>query len=207
MLRLAVFASGRGTNLQSIIDAASCGELRGLAEVALVVSDRRSAPALERAAGSGLKALVLRPKDSVDRAAHDAVVAAALDAESVDLICLAGYLRLFGPAFIQRFAGKIINVHPALLPAFPGLEVQRKALEYGVKVSGCTVHFVDEGMDTGPIIVQRAVPVLEDDTVEGLTARILEQEHLAYVEAIRLIATGQLRLEGRRVRVLTAGER
>ncbi len=203
MLRIAVFASGRGTNLQAIIDAAQTqgGPLAGLVEIALVVSDRKSAFALERARAHGIKPVVLRPRDYADRPAHDRAVADLLQAERINLICLAGYMRLFGAEFIAAHAGRMINIHPALLPAFPGLDVQRKALEHGVKVSGCTVHFVDEGMDTGPIIVQRAVPVLEDDTVETLSARILEQEHAAYVEAIRLFAQGRLRVEGRVVRV------
>jgi len=201
MLRIAVLASGRGTNLQAIIDAVAGGELTGLAAVALVISDRPKALALERARAHGIPTLVLRPRDYASRADHDAAVAAAIDAAGTDLICLAGYMRLFEPAFIQRYAGRMINVHPALLPAFPGLDVQAKALEHGVKISGCTVHFVDEGTDTGPIIVQRAVPVLEDDTAETLAARILTQEHLAYIEAIRLIAQGRVRIEGRRVRI------
>jgi phosphoribosylglycinamide formyltransferase-1 len=202
MLRIAVLASGRGTNLQAIIDAAASGELAGLATVALVISDRPKALALERARAHGIATLVLRPRDYETRAAHDAAVAAALDAAGIDLICLAGYLRLFEPAFVQRYAGRMINVHPALLPAFPGLDVQAAALAHGVKVSGCTVFFVDEGIDTGPIIVQRAVPVLEDDTVQTLAARILTQEHPAVIEAIRLIAEGRVRIEGRRVRIL-----
>ena len=206
MLRLAVLASGRGTNLQAIIDACGSGALRGLAEIATVVSDRRSALALERAAAHGIRTIVLRPKDFPDRPAHDEAVAAELVGSGVDLICLAGYLRLFGATFIARHFGKIINVHPALLPAFPGLDVQRQALEYGVKVSGCTVHFVDEGTDTGPIIVQRTVPVLETDTVEALAARILEQEHVAYIEAIRLIAQDRVRIDGRRVRILPTSQ-
>jgi phosphoribosylglycinamide formyltransferase-1 len=188
--------------LQAIIDAAASGELAGLATVALVISDRPKALALERARAHGIATLVLRPRDYETRAAHDAAVAAALDAAGIDLICLAGYLRLFEPAFVQRYAGRMINVHPALLPAFPGLDVQAAALAHGVKVSGCTVFFVDEGIDTGPIIVQRAVPVLEDDTVQTLAARILTQEHPAVIEAIRLIAEGRVRIEGRRVRIL-----
>jgi phosphoribosylglycinamide formyltransferase-1 len=201
MLRLAVFASGRGTNMQAIIDACAAGQLPGV-EVALVVTDRRSAPALERARSAGIPTAVVRPRDFADRAGHDRAVAATLASHRVGLICLAGYMRLFGPEFVAAHRGRIINIHPALLPAFPGLDVQRQALEHGVKIAGCTVHFVDEGTDTGPIIVQRAVPVLDDDTVETLSARILEQEHLAYVEAIRLYAAGRLRVEGRRVRVL-----
>lgn len=206
MLRLAVLASGRGTNLQAIMDACAgrggaAGGLPG-AEVALVLSDRPSARALERARAAGIPAVVLRPRDFPGRAEHDRAVAAAIEAHRIGLICLAGYMRLLGPDFVALHRGRIINVHPALLPAFPGLDVQRQAIEHGVKVTGCTVHFVDEGLDSGPIIVQRAVPVLEGDTVETLSARILEQEHLAYVEAIRLFAAGRLRIEGRRVRVL-----
>lgn len=204
-LRLAVLASGRGTNLQAIIDAcAPGGPLDGVAEVAVVISDRRSAMALERARQHGIATVVLRPRDFPDRSAHDHAVACALEQHGARLICLAGYMRLFQPAFIRAHAGRIINVHPALLPAFPGLDVQRQALEHGVKVTGCTVHFVDEGTDTGPIIIQRSVAVAEDDTVETLSSRILAEEHLAYIEAIRLYAAGRLVIEGRRVRVTCA---
>lgn len=203
MLNIAVLASGRGTNLAAIIAAIARGELA--ARVAVVVSDRRSAGALSQAAAHGIPTAVLRPRDYPDRAAHDRAIAELLAGHGVELICLAGYMRLFGSEFIRRHYGRLINIHPALLPAFPGLDVQQAALDYGVKVAGCTVHFVDEGVDTGPIILQRAVPVHEDDTVETLTARILAAEHLAYPEAIGLFAAGRLRLEGRRVRVLAPG--
>lgn len=202
MLNIAVLVSGGGTNLQAIIDAVERGELP--VRVALVLSDRRSAYALERARGHGIPTAVVRPRDYADRPAFDDAVAAVLAEHQIGLVCLAGFMRLFQADFMRRYAGRIMNIHPALLPAFPGLHVQRQALEHGVKVSGCTVHFADEGTDTGPIIVQRAVPVLEDDTVETLSARILEQEHRAYVEAIRLYAAGRLRICGRRVRILPA---
>jgi phosphoribosylglycinamide formyltransferase-1 len=202
MLKIAVLASGRGTNLQAIIDATERGPLVGVARVVLVVSDRPAAMALERAWRHGIAVAVVRKKDFPERADHDRQVLALLEAAGTELVCLAGYLRLFSPVFIDAWQGRMINVHPSLLPAFAGLEVQRAALEYGVKVAGCTVHFVTQEMDTGPIIVQRAVPVLEDDTPETLAARILEQEHPAFVEAIGLYAAGRLRVEGRRVRIL-----
>ncbi|MDP2871626.1 MAG: phosphoribosylglycinamide formyltransferase [Bacillota bacterium] len=204
MLNIAVLVSGRGTNLQAIIDAVAVegGELAGVARVVLVVSDRPKALALERARACGIPTAVVRKKDFPERTEHDRQVMAQLAAAGAELVCLAGYMRLLSPEFIQAYEGRMINVHPALLPAFPGLDVQRAALEYGVKVAGCTVHFVTLEMDSGPIIVQRAVAVAEDDTPETLAARILEQEHQAYVEAIALYAAGRLRIEGRRVRVL-----
>lgn len=200
VLSIGVLASGRGTNLQALIDASERGELNS--RVALVISDRPKAQALERARRHGIPAAVVRLRDFRNRAAHDMEMKRLLDAAGAKLICLAGYMLLLSPAFVEAYAGRIINIHPALLPAFPGTDVQRAAMEYGVKVSGCTVHFVDQGMDTGPIIVQRAVPVLEDDTPETLAARILAEEHKAYVEAVNLFAAGRLRIEGRRVRVL-----
>lgn len=202
MLKIAVLASGRGTNLQAIIDATERGRLAGAARVVLVVSDRPAAMALERARAHGIPTAVVRKKDFPERADHDRQVMRLLGAAGVELVCLAGYMRLLSEEFIQAYEGRMINVHPSLLPAFPGLDVQRAALEYGVKIAGCTVHFVTLEMDSGPIIAQRAVVVAEDDTVETLAARILEQEHPAYVEAIALYAAGRLRIEGRRVRVL-----
>jgi len=200
LLRIAVLASGRGTNLQALVDASERGELD--AEIVLVISDRPKAAALERAARHGIRAAVVRPRDFVDRTAHDMEMKRLLDEAGAELVCLAGYMRLLSTEFVDAYLGRMMNIHPALLPAFPGMEVQQAALEYGVKVSGCTVHFADHGMDTGPIIVQRAVPVLEDDTAETLAARILVEEHKAYVEAVNLFAAGRLRIEGRRVRIL-----
>lgn len=198
-LRLGVLASGRGTNLQAILEAAARPDFP--AEVVVVLADRERAAALERAARAGVPARFLDPKAYADRAAYDAALTAALEAHRVGLVCLAGFMRILTPAFVRAWAGRIMNVHPSLLPAFPGLAAQRQALEYGVKVAGATVHFVDEGVDTGPIIVQASVPVLEGDTEETLAARILVEEHRLYPEAIRLFAQGRLTIEGRRVRI------
>lgn len=193
-------ASGRGTNLQAIIDAAAAGRIA--ARVAVVISDRRDAGALERARRAGIPALHVARRDYPGRERFEARIVSELQKHGVELVALAGYMRVVGPTLIGAFCGRIMNIHPALLPAFPGLEAQRQAWEHGVKVAGCTVHFVDSGMDTGPIIIQAAVPVREDDSAGDLAARILEQEHRIYPEAIGLYAAGRLRVEGRRVRVL-----
>lgn len=198
-LRLGVLASGRGSNLQAILDAIDAG--RCPARVVVVVSDRPGATALDRARRAGAKAIHVDPHRYPDRAAFDQAVAAALAEHAVELVCLAGYMRLLSPAFVAAWRGRILNVHPALLPAFPGLHAQRQALEHGVKVSGATIHLVDEGVDTGPIVLQAAVPVLDDDTEATLAARILAEEHRLYAEAIRLYAEGRLQVEGRRVRI------
>ena len=176
------------------IDAGRCP-----ARVAVVVSDRKDAPALERARRAGAKAVHLDPRAYPDRVAFDDAVAEVLRQHGTELVCLAGYMRVLSAEFVRRFPGRILNVHPALLPAFPGLHAQRRALEHGVKIAGATVHFVDEGVDTGPIVLQAAVPVLDDDTEDTLAARILVEEHRLYPEAIRLYAEGRLRLAGRRV--------
>jgi phosphoribosylglycinamide formyltransferase-1 len=194
---LGVLASGRGSNLQAILDAIDAG--RCPARVAVVVSDRKDAPALERARRAGAKAVHLDPRAYPDRVAFDDAVAEVLRQHGTELVCLAGYMRVLSAEFVRRFPGRILNVHPALLPAFPGLHAQRRALEHGVKIAGATVHFVDEGVDTGPIVLQAAVPVLDDDTEDTLAARILVEEHRLYPEAIRLYAEGRLRLAGRRV--------
>jgi phosphoribosylglycinamide formyltransferase-1 len=196
-LVLGVLASGRGSNLQAILDAIEAG--RCPARVAVVVSDRKDAPALERARRAGAKAVHLDPRAYPDRVAFDDAVAEVLRQHGTELVCLAGYMRVLSAEFVRRFPGRILNVHPALLPAFPGLHAQRRALEHGVKIAGATVHFVDEGVDTGPIVLQAAVPVLDDDTEDTLAARILVEEHSLYPEAIRLYAEGRLRLAGRRV--------
>lgn len=196
-LALGVLASGRGSNLQAIIDATAAPDFP--ARVAVVVSDREGARALERATAAGLPAVHVNPKDFADRAAYDAAVAATLETHGVGLVCLAGYMRILSPAFVRRFAGRILNVHPSLLPAFPGLHPQRQALEHGVRVAGATVHLVDEGVDTGPIVLQASVPVLAGDTEASLAARILEAEHRLYPAAIRLFAEGRLRIAGRHV--------
>jgi phosphoribosylglycinamide formyltransferase-1 len=196
-LVLGVLASGRGSNLQAILDAIEAG--RCPARVAVVVSDRKDAAALDRARQAGAKAVHLDPRAHPDRVAFDEAVADVLDRHAVELVCLAGYMRVLSVEFVRRFPGRILNVHPALLPAFPGLHAQRQALEHGVKVAGATVHIVDEGVDTGPIVLQSAVPILDDDTEDTLASRILVEEHRLYPEAIRLYAEGFLRVTGRRV--------
>jgi phosphoribosylglycinamide formyltransferase 1 len=196
-LRLGVLASGRGSNLQAIIDTIAAGRLS--AHLAVVVSDRERAPALDRARRHGAPALVLNPKDFADRAAYDRALLRALEQHGVELVCLAGFMRILGPEITRPLAGRVMNIHPSLLPAFPGLHAQRQALEHGVTLAGATVHFVDEGVDTGPIVVQEAVPVLADDTEDTLAARILAVEHRLYPRAIRLYAEGRVRLAGRRV--------
>jgi phosphoribosylglycinamide formyltransferase-1 len=198
-LALGILASGRGSNLQAILDAIAAG--RCPARVAIVASDRKDAPALARARRAGVPAVHVDPRAFPERTAFDEAVARVLAEHGVELVCLAGFMRVLSPAFLRRFPGRVLNVHPALLPAFPGLHAQRQALAYGVKVTGATVHFVDEGVDTGPIVLQAAVPVLEDDTEERLAARILVEEHRLYPEAIRLFAENRLVLDGRRVRI------
>ncbi len=204
-LSLGVLVSGRGTNLQAILEAAATGRIP--AAVRVVVSDNPKAQALKRAEKYGIPAVVVQPGDCRDRQAFDRRLIDTLVGYRVDLVCLAGFMRVLGPQVVQAFRGRIMNIHPSLLPAFPGLDAQRQALEYGVKVAGCTVHFVDEGVDTGPIILQAAVPVREDDDVESLAQRILEHEHRTYIEAIRLYAEGRLRIEGRCVKILDASIR
>ncbi len=199
-LAVGVLASGRGSNLQALLDAAARPGYP--ARVVIVIADRERAPALARAEAAGVPAVFLDPKGYEDRAAYDAALSERLERAGVELVCLAGFMRILGPAFVRAWRGRVMNIHPALLPAFPGLHAQRQALEYGVKVAGATVHFVDEGVDSGPIILQAAVPVEPDDTEETLSARILAEEHRLYPEAVRLYAEGRLEVEGRRVRVL-----
>jgi phosphoribosylglycinamide formyltransferase-1 len=196
-LRVAVLASGRGSNLQAILEASRRPDFP--ARVVLVVSDRERAPALERAAAHGVPGVFLNPKDFGDREAYDAALGRRLEDARVGLVCLAGFMRILGGAFIRAWAGRVMNIHPSLLPAFPGLHAQRQALDHGVKVAGATVHFVDAGVDSGPIILQSSVPVESDDTEQTLAARILAEEHRLYPEAVRLFAEGRLRLVGRRV--------
>jgi phosphoribosylglycinamide formyltransferase-1 len=198
-LRVGVLASGRGSNLQAILDATARPGYP--ARVAVVISDREQATALERARHHGVEAVWLNPKDFSDRAVYDAALSRRLEADGVGLVCLAGFMRILTPAFVGQWAGRIMNIHPALLPAFPGLAAPRQALSYGVKVTGATVHFVDEGVDTGPVILQSAVPVLPEDTEETLVGRIQVEEHRLLPEAIRLFAEGRLRIVGRRVLV------
>jgi len=194
--RLGVLLSGRGSNFVAIAEAIRTGRLPG-AEIAVVLANIADAPGLQRAAEVGLTAISV-PSAGRKRAEHDAEMIARLHQHKVDLVCLAGYMRILSPLFVQAFPNRILNVHPALLPAFPGLDVQKQALEYGAKVAGCTVHFVDEAVDHGAIIVQRTVSVLDDDTPETLSARILEQEHVAYPEAIARVLSGEYGFDGRR---------
>lgn len=203
MIALGVLASGRGSNLQAIIDACEAGRLD--ARPAVVISDNPRAQALERAARHGVPAVVVERRASKSRDDYERVIVASLREHAVDLVCLAGYRRLVGRVLLDAFPWRVMNIHPALLPSFPGLEAQRQALEYGVKVAGCTVHFVDEGADSGPVILQKPVPVLEGDDVESLSERILEQEHQVYPEAIALYAAGRLKVAGRRVHILGEG--
>ena len=198
-LRVGVLASGRGSNLQAILDAAQAPDYP--ARVVVVISDREMATALDRARAAGIEALFVNPKDFSDREAFDRRLVQELEARGVELVCNAGYMRILSPAFVRAFAGRAINVHPALLPAFPGLHAQRQAIAAGVKLAGVTVHFVDEGVDTGPIIGQASVPVHDDDTEESLAARILAEEHRLYPEVVRWIAEGRVSVDGRRVRV------
>ena len=194
--KLGILLSGRGSNFEAIADSIQAGKLH--AEIAIVISNRADAPGLESAKQRGLNAQLIPSKGRV-REEHDAEVIAALQQAQVDLICLAGYMRLLSPDFIRAFPNRIVNIHPSLLPAFPGMDAQKQALEYGVKVTGCTVHFVDEHLDHGPIILQKSVPVLEGDDVHSLSARILEQEHTAYSEAIGLLLSGEVEIRGRAV--------
>jgi phosphoribosylglycinamide formyltransferase-1 len=194
--RLGILLSGRGSNFEAIANSIEAGRIE--AEIAVVISNRPQAPGLEIARRRGLNAVSI-PSKGLEREVYDRMVVAELNKCAVDLVCLAGYMRLLSATFVREFPLRILNIHPSLLPSFPGLEAQHQALEHGVKVSGCTVHFVDELLDAGPIVVQRAVPVLDDDTEETLAARILQQEHQAYTEAIRIVLSGQFRIQGRRV--------
>jgi phosphoribosylglycinamide formyltransferase-1 len=194
--KLGILLSGRGSNFEAIADSIKAGKLH--AEIAIVISNRADAPGLESAKRRGLNAQLIPSKGRV-REEHDADVIMALKHAQVDLICLAGYMRLLSPEFIRAFPNRIINIHPSLLPAFPGMDAQKQALEYGVKVTGCTVHFVDEHLDHGAIILQKTVPVLDGDDVHTLSARILEQEHTAYSEAIALLLSGEVEIQGRTV--------
>jgi phosphoribosylglycinamide formyltransferase 1 len=194
--RLGILISGRGSNFEAIADSIDRGRIP--AEIAIVISNRADALGVETARRRRLDALVIPSKARV-REEHEHEVIAALKQHNVDLVCLAGYMRLLSPVFVRAFPNRILNIHPSLLPAFPGMDAQKQALEYGAQVSGCTVHFVDESLDGGPIIVQRAVPVLAGDDEHTLAARILEQEHIAYTEAINIVLEGNYRVEGRRV--------
>jgi phosphoribosylglycinamide formyltransferase-1 len=196
MKNLGILLSGRGSNFVAIADSIAVGRIPD-ARIAVVISNRVDAPGLETARQRGLNPLAI-PSKGMSREQHDREVVAALVDNQVELVCLAGYMRLLSPWFVQQFPAKILNIHPSLLPAFPGLEAQQQAFAYGVKVAGCTVHFVDEELDHGAIIVQRTVPVLEGDDEHTLAARILEQEHIAYSEAIRIVLEGKFEMSGRR---------
>jgi phosphoribosylglycinamide formyltransferase 1 len=194
--RIGVLISGRGSNLQSIVDAVSRGDLD--AAVAVAISNRADAQGLARARAAGIEAVHLNPRDYAGRDAYDRALADALTARGVSLVCLAGFMRLVGAPLLDAFPQRILNIHPSLLPAFPGLDAQRQALEHGVQVTGATVHLVTSELDGGPIVLQAAVPVLPDDTVETLAARVLVQEHRIYPEAIRIVLGEQWHLAGRR---------
>ena len=202
MKRLGILISGRGSNFEAIAANVAGGALRGVgAEIAVVISNRADAHGLETARARGLNAVCL-PSKGLDREIYDRMLVAELRRHNVDLVCLAGFMRLLSAGFIREFPNRILNIHPSLLPAFPGLDAQHQALAHGVKITGCTVHFVDEDLDAGPIVIQAAVPVLDEDTEDTLSARILAQEHRIYSEAIAIVLAGRYRVEGRRV-VLT----
>ena len=195
--RIGVLLSGRGSNFEAIADSVAAGRIPN-AEIAVVASNRENAPGIEKARQRGLEAVVI-PSKGRQREEYDREVVALLEAKKVDLVCLAGFMRLLSPYFVEHFRHRILNIHPALLPAFPGLEAQKQALEWGVKYSGCSVHFVDENLDAGPIVAQAVVPVHDDDTEETLATRILREEHRIYTEAVNLVLGGKFRIEGRRV--------
>jgi phosphoribosylglycinamide formyltransferase-1 len=196
---LGILLSGRGSNFVALADSVDAGRIPS-ARIAIVISNRADAPGIQTARQRGLNALVI-PSKGRTREDHDREIIAALKQANVDLVCLAGYMRLLSPWFVQQFPNRILNIHPSLLPAFPGLDAQKQAFEYGVKVSGCTVHFVDEHLDHGAIILQRVVPVLDTDDHHTLAARILEQEHIAYTEAVRIVLQGDYEIVDRQVRL------
>lgn len=195
--RIGILLSGRGSNFEALADSVAAGHIPG-AEIAMVISNRESAEGIAKAQARKIPTKVI-PSRGLEREAYDKLVAAELRERGVELVCLAGFMRLLSPFFISEFRGRILNIHPSLLPSFPGLEAQRQALEYGVRFAGCTVHFVDENLDAGPIVLQAVVPVLDSDTEETLSARVLKEEHRIYTEAVRLILDGRYRVEGRRV--------
>lgn len=202
--RIGVLLSGRGSNFEALADSMASGRIPN-AEISIVISHRENAPGIERACSRGIDASVI-PSKGLDREVYDRQVVSVLQEKNVDLVCLAGYMRLLSHSFVHAFPERILNIHPSLLPAFPGLEAQRQALEHGVKLAGCTVHFVDENLDAGPIVLQAAVPVHDGDTVDSLSARILAEEHRIYSEAVRIILEGRYRIEGRRVVLLGAAK-
>jgi phosphoribosylglycinamide formyltransferase 1 len=195
--RIGVLLSGRGSNFEALASRVASGHIPN-AEIAMALSNREDARGIEKARALGIEARVISSK-GLEREAYDTLVIAALQEKRVDLVCLAGYMRLLSPQFVAAFHNRILNIHPSLLPAFPGLEAQRQALEHGVRFSGCTVHFVDENLDAGPIVLQACVPVEDSDTPETLSERILREEHRIYAEAVRIVLEGKFRIEGRRV--------
>jgi phosphoribosylglycinamide formyltransferase-1 len=195
--RIGVLLSGRGSNFVALAESAAAGRIRN-AEIAIVVSNREGAPGIDKAKQRGIPTRVI-PSKGLEREAFDRQVVEVLNERQVDLICLAGYMRLLSPYFVASFPNRILNIHPSLLPSFPGLESQRQALEYGVKFAGCTVHFVDENLDAGPIVLQAAIPVRDDDTEATLSERILAEEHRIYTEAVKMVLDGQYKIAGRRV--------
>jgi phosphoribosylglycinamide formyltransferase 1 len=195
--RIGVLLSGRGSNFQALAESIASSRIPN-AEIAIVISNREGAPGIDRAKARGIATRVI-PSKGLERETYDRQVVAALNDHQVDLVCLAGYMRLLSPYFVASFPNRILNIHPSLLPSFPGLESQRQALEYGVKFAGCTVHFVDENLDAGPIVLQSIVPVKDDDTEDTLSTRILEEEHRIYSEAVRMVLEGRYKIEGRRV--------
>lgn len=197
MLTIGVLASGRGSNFQSIIDNIKSGYIN--AEIAVLITDNAKAYAIERAKNNNIETLVLIPKNFPDRDSYYRHIADEIEKRGVELVVLAGFMRVVGKPLIERFKDRIMNIHPALLPSFPGLHGQKQALEYGVKIAGCTVHFVDEGVDTGPIIIQSAVPAYEDDTEDSLSERILKEEHRIYPLAVKLFAEGKITVKGKKV--------
>ncbi len=197
MKRIGVLLSGRGSNFEALADAVKAGRVPD-AEIAIVISNRDGAPGIEKARARGIAAQVI-PSKGLEREVYDRQVAAALKEKRVDLVCLAGFMRLLSPYFVSEFRNRILNIHPSLLPSFPGLEAQRQALEYGVKFTGCTVHFVDEQLDAGPIVAQATVAIRDGDTADSLAARVLAEEHRIYAEAVSIVLSGKYRIEGRRV--------
>jgi phosphoribosylglycinamide formyltransferase-1 len=197
--RIGVLLSGRGSNFEALAASVAAGRIPN-AEISMVLSNRENAPGIEKARALGIDARVI-PSKGLEREAYDKLVLAALREKEVDLVCLAGYMRLLSPQFVAAFPNRILNIHPSLLPAFPGLEPHRQALDHGAKFSGCTVHFVDESLDAGPIVLQAVVPIEDCDTPETLAERILREEHRIYTEAVRIVLEGRYRIEGRRILV------
>jgi len=202
--RIGVLLSGRGSNFEALADSIAAGRIPN-AEIAIVISNRQAAPGVEKARARGIPVQVI-PSTGLERETYDKIVVSVLREKQVDLVCLAGYMRLLSPYFVAAFSNRILNIHPSLLPSFPGPESQKQALEHGVKFTGCSVHFVDENLDAGPIIVQAVVPVKDADTVEELSARVLREEHRIYTEAVRIVLEGRYRVAGRRVLVAPARE-